>query len=337
MKSHTRCALAGLLVSLASGAAAFDLQGHRGARGLTPENTLAGFAAALSLGVSTLELDVGISKDGVPVVVHDSRLNPELTREPDGRFLSYAGPAIRSLSVSELKRYDVGRLKPATAYAVAFPEQRAVDGATIPTLAEVFDLVRRANAPHIRFNVETKLTPTSGADVANPKIFAAAVVEAIRAAGVAERTTVQSFDWRTLAEVQRIAPEIARSCITVERFWRDNIQRQAPGPSPWTAGLSIRENGGSVPRLVKAAGCAVWSPSFQDLAADVVADARSLGLRVIPWTVNEQADMHRLIEAGVDGIITDYPNRLRTVLAARGVPLPPPVPVDWGPAGRRGD
>ena len=107
------------------------------------------------------------------VVSHDSQLNPDHTRGPDGKFLDAQGPAIRSLTLAELKRYDVGRLKPGTSYAATFPEQRAVDGARIPTLAEVFELVRRVKADHVRFNIETKLTPTSGADTPDPETFAA--------------------------------------------------------------------------------------------------------------------------------------------------------------------
>ena len=107
----------------------FELHGHRGARGLMPENTLAAFATALSLGVTTLELDLAVTKDGVLVVSHDSYLNPDYTRGPNGEFLKGRGPAIRSLTVAELKRYDVGRLKPGTSYAAAFAQQRPVDGA----------------------------------------------------------------------------------------------------------------------------------------------------------------------------------------------------------------
>jgi glycerophosphoryl diester phosphodiesterase len=304
---------------------AFDLQGHRGARGLMPENTLAGFAANLSIGVTTLELDLALTKDGVLVVSHDPYLNPDHTRGPDGKFLTGKGPAIRSLTLTELKRYDVGRLKPGTAYSASLPEQHAVDGAKIPTLAEVFDLVRRAGADHIRFNIETKITPESGAEVADPETFAAAVVRDVRAAGMAARVSVQSFDWRTLAGVKRIAPEIDLSCITVERQWRDNLQRGGRGGSPWTAGLDIDVYQGSAPTLVKAAGCAVWSPMFQDLSPAELAEAKSIGLKVIPWTVNERPQMDRLIKAGVDGIISDYPDRLRAAMQAAGLALPPQV------------
>src|SRR5215831_2778600 len=132
--------LAAVSLMRLSSADAFDLQGHRGARGLAPENTLEAFATALKIGVTTLELDLGVSKDGVVVVSHDRVLNPDHTRGPDGEFLSGPGPRIHDLTLAELQTYDVGRLKPGTAYAAAFPQQRAVDGARIPTLSEVFSL-----------------------------------------------------------------------------------------------------------------------------------------------------------------------------------------------------
>src|SRR5262245_51212826 len=137
----------------------FDLQGHRGARGLRPENTLAGFAFALELGVSTLELDCGVTRDGVVVVSHDPVLNPDHTRGKDGQFLAAAGPAISSLDYAELQRYDVGRLRPGTQYATRFPGQQAVDGERVPRLADVFALVRSRGDADVRFNVETKISP----------------------------------------------------------------------------------------------------------------------------------------------------------------------------------
>jgi glycerophosphoryl diester phosphodiesterase len=312
-------------MTLASPSAAFDLQGHRGARGLAPENTIEAFTAALAIGVTTLELDLAMTRDGVLVVHHDEWLNPNTTRDANGRFLSQRGPAIHSLTLEQVKRYDVGRLKPGTAYAARFSAQRPIDGARIPTLTEVFDLVRRTGAEHVRFNIETKITPTSGSDVPSPEIFAEAIARAIQAAGLTARASVQSFDWRTLVVLRRIAPEIERVCLTTERPGDDTIKLGKPGPSPWTAGLDIEEYGGSIPRLVAAANCPVWSPYFRELMREAVAEAKTLGLKVIPWTVNERADMERLIALGVDGIITDYPDRLRAAMAAKGMPLPPPV------------
>jgi glycerophosphoryl diester phosphodiesterase len=306
-------------------ACAFDLQGHRGARGLAPENTIDGFRTALATGVTTLELDLAMTKDGVLVVSHDSRLNPDHTRGPDGTFLLAPGPAIRELTLSELTAYDVGRLKPGTDYAKRFSSQHGVDGARIPALTQVFDLVRGDDAKDIRFNIETKLTPTSGADTPDPHTFAQAIADVVRAEKLEQRVSVQSFDWRTLAAIKRIAPEIARVCLTVEADWEDNLARGKPGPSPWTAGLDIDDVDGSVPKLVAAAGCAVWSPYYRNVSEAAIAEAKAAGVTVIPWTVNEPADMERLIGLGVDGIITDYPDRLRAVMAARGMTLPKPV------------
>jgi len=317
--------LIAVLLMLAAPAQAFDLQGHRGARGLAPENTLAAFETALRAGVTTLELDLAMTADDVLVVSHDRRLNPDHTRGPDGKFLDREGPPIRSLTLAELQRYDVGRLKPGSAYAASLPEQRAVDGARIPALTELFDLVRRAGAEHVRFNIETKITPTSGAETPDPETFAAAFAKAVREAGLTARVSMQSFDWRTLAALKRIAPEIERVCLTVEALNFDSIRRGEGGPSPWLAGLDIDDFDGSVPRLVAAAGCAAWSPLYRNARPDDIAAAKALGLKVLPWTVNERADMERLIALGVDGIITDYPDRLRTVMAAREMPLPPAI------------
>ena len=327
MTSSKRIGIVAAAVIASTAASAFDLQGHRGARGLAPENTIIGFAKALSIGVTTLELDLAMTKDGILVVHHDLWLNPNTTRDAGGVFLADRGPVIRTLTLAEVKRYDVGRLKPGTSYAQTFREQQPVDGTRIPTLTEVFDLVAQARADHVRFNIETKLTPTNDADTPDPDTFAQAVAAAVRQAGLEKRVTIQSFDWRTLAVLRRIAPEIARVCLTSEGIgYVHTLKPAASGPSPWT-GLNIDDFGGSPPKLVAAAGCVVWSPFFRDLTADRVAEAKRLGLAVIPWTVNDRADAGRLLDIGVDGIITDYPDRVRAVLAARGIPLPPTVAV----------
>jgi glycerophosphoryl diester phosphodiesterase len=322
---HIAIAAAAVIASTA--APAFDLQGHRGARGLAPENTIVGFSKALSIGVTTLELDLGMTKDGILVVHHDLWLNPNTTRDAAGAFLAERGPAIRALTLAEVKRYDVGRLKSGTTYAQTFREQQPVDGTRIPTLEEVFDLVVQARADHIRFNIETKLTPSTDTNTPDPETFAQAVAVAVRKAGLEKRVTVQSFDWRTLAILRRIAPEIARVCLSSEGIgYVHTLKPAASGPSPWT-GFNIDDFGGSPPKLVAAAGCAAWSPYFRDLNADRVAEAKRLGLATIPWTVNERADAERLLDMGVDGIITDYPDRLRAVLGARAIRLPPSVTV----------
>ena len=216
---------------------------------------------------------------------------------------------------------------PDSAYAARLPEQQPRDCARIPTLVEVFELVSRAGADHIRFNIETKLTPTSDAAVPDPELFAKAVAAAVRSANLAERVSMQSFDWRTLLILRRVDPAIVRVCLTSERTDQDTVQRGKPGASPWTAGFDVDDFGGSVPRLVAAADCSVWSPAFEDITSERIAEANSLGIRVIPWVVNELEQMDRLIGMGVAGIITDYPNRLRRILAANNRSLPPAVSV----------
>jgi glycerophosphoryl diester phosphodiesterase len=305
---------------------AFDLQGHRGARGLVPENTLEGFAAALTLGVTTLEMDTGVTADGAVVVMHDPTLNPDITRGPDGAWITAPGPAVRSMTLADLQRHDVGRIRPGTRYAATFPDQVPADGARIPTLAAVLALAAQAS-PTVRFNIETKVFPHRPAVTVAPEVMAEAVADVIIRAGMADRAVVQSFDWRTLAWLRDHRPSLARSYLTSQSGGEDTVATSDGVPSPWLAGLDAAAHGNSVPRLVVAAGGTIWSPNFRDLTEAVIAEARSLGLTLLPWTVNDAPTMERLIAWGVDGMITDRPDILRGVMAARGMPLPPPAPT----------
>ncbi len=307
-----------ILALTATSAYAFDLQGHRGARGLRPENTLPAFAHALSLGVTTLELDTGITRDGVVVVSHDPALNPDIARGPDGSWLNSAGPAIWSLTNEALQRYDVGRIRPGSAYAKRFPAQHAVDGTQIPRLADLFALVRRSGNETVRFNIETKISPLSPNETATPEEFARTLLSAVCAGGMAGRTTIQSFDWRILEIVQREAPEIPTAYLTAQQDFLDNIQSGSPS-SPWTAGLHMSRYQNSLPRMVRAAGGGVWSPYYGEVTRENVQEAQSLGLKVVVWTVNEPADLRRMMELGVDGIISDYPDRLRRAADEMGI------------------
>jgi glycerophosphoryl diester phosphodiesterase len=308
-----------LFILSATTAMAFDLQGHRGARGLEPENTLPSFARAIAAGASTLELDVGISADGAIVVAHDRRLNPEITRDASGAWIAAPGPRLRDLSLAEIKRFDVGVIRQDTAYARSFAGQGARPGTAMPTLAEVVAL---AGAARPRFNIETKISPLAPDDTRAAPDFARAVIAEIRRLGIADRTTLQSFDWRTLAVAAREAPEMDRAYLTTERGAGETVYR-GRGVSPWT-GLDIAAHGDSTPRLVAAAGGRIWSPFFRDLDTRILAEAKALGLSVIPWTVNESADMERLLGWGIDGLITDYPDRAKALLDRRGIAVRAP-------------
>jgi glycerophosphoryl diester phosphodiesterase len=328
MKPIPTLILAVLAAVVSSPLLAFDLQGHRGARGLMPENTLQVFAKALSIGVTTLELDVGVSQDGIVVVGHDPRLSAALTRGDDGKWFAAPGSVLRALTYARIAAYDVGRIDPNHRYAKRFPTQTPVDDTAMPTLAAVFELAVKARNDAVRFNVETKLHPGQPDLTLAPGPFAAAVVAVLRKAGVADRTALQSFDWRTLRHVQKTAPDIPTVYLTAQQRWLDNIAKGKPGPSPWTPGLDVDDHGGSVPRLVKAAGGAVWSPFHREVDKAQVDEAHSLGLQVVVWTVNDAPTMEALIDIGVDGIISDYPDRLRQVMAKRGMALPPATPVE---------
>jgi glycerophosphoryl diester phosphodiesterase len=291
--------------------ATVELQGHRGARGLAPENTLPAFAVALEIGVDTLELDTGVTKDGVVVIGHDPALNPDIVREGSGKWLEKKGPAIHELTFAELQAYDIGRLKPGTVYAGRYPEQKPADGTHYAKLADLFAMVEKSGNRKVRFNIETKVSPEAPDETLAPEPFTRALLEVIAKAGVAGRVTVQSFDWRTLKVSRELAPGIPTVCLTAQQKFLDNVQ--AEKGSAWTAGIQYREHG-SVPKMVKAAGCAVWSPYFADVDAAKVAEAKGLGLKVVVWTVNEPAQVKAMLELGVDGIISDRPDLVKSLL-----------------------
>jgi glycerophosphoryl diester phosphodiesterase len=311
-------------VSLA--AHAFDLEGHRGARGLAPENTLPAFARALSIGVTTLELDVGVTRDGVVVISHERGLTPNTARGPDGKWLQAPGPMIHDLTYAELERYDVGRLNPTTSYARKFPHQVPADGGRIPRLADLFALVNKARNDVVRFNIETKISPEAPDETLPPEPFARALLAAIRAGGMEKRSMIQSFDWRTLKVVQAEAPDIPTVYLSAQRHWLDNIRAGDPAGSSWTAGLRFADYG-SVPKMVKAAGGAVWSPYFRDLDAAKLAEAHALGLEVVAWTASTRAQIDAILALKVDGLITDRPDWARDALQHAGIALPTPTPV----------
>ena len=308
-------------LALALPAQAFDRQGHRGARGLAPENTMAAFRLALELGVDTLETDLAVTADDVIVITHDPRLNPAIVRQPDGRWIEPPGTPVRAMRLAEVRRLDVGRLRPDSDYARQWPNQRPVDGERMPTLAELLALVRE-QPRRIALNLETKITPASGDEVIDPEGFARLLVRELRASGLTDRITVQSFDWRTLLAVRRLAPEIPTACLSIETPSFDTVRPGPDGASPWHAGLRQADHGGSLPRLVAAAGCGTWSMFRRNLTEPLLREAKALGLKVLPWTVNDPEEMRRLVRWGVDGIITDYPDRLNAVLGEAGVAVP---------------
>jgi glycerophosphoryl diester phosphodiesterase len=288
--------------------------GHRGAAGLAPENTLSAFKKACEIGVEAVELDVLLTADGKIVVHHDYNLNPEIARTADGEWLNRPGPLIKELTLANLKTYDVGRLKPGTRYSRRYPEQQPVDGERIPTLGEVIFLLKTKCNPVTQLWVEIKTNPEKPDLTPVPGAVADAVVQILRMQNSTERVRILSFDWRALVHIQKNEPEIPTVYLSLEGKSLNNIKAGRPGASPWMAGLDIDDFSGSIPQAVKAAGGRYWAPYYKHLTNDLLNEAHALGIQVFVWTPDKRGDMIRLIEMGVDGIITNRPDILKSVV-----------------------
>jgi len=291
-----------------------DIIGHRGAAGLAPENTLSAFKKACEIGVDAVELDVLLTADDKIVVHHDYNLNPEIARTADGEWLNRPGPVIRDLTLANLKTYDFGRLKPGTRYSRRYPEQQPVDGEHIPTLGEVISLLKAKCDPATQLWIEIKTNPEKPDLTPAPGAVADAVVQLLRMQNSTERVRILSFDWRALVHIQKNEPEIPTVYLSLEGKSLNNIKAGRPGASPWMAGLDIDDFSGSIPQAVKAAGGRYWAPYYKHLTNDLLNEAHALGIQVFVWTPDKRGDMIRLIEMGVDGIITNRPDILKSVV-----------------------
>jgi glycerophosphoryl diester phosphodiesterase len=291
----------------------FDLQAHRGGRGETTEESLRAFAKSLELGVSTLELDIGITKDGQPLVWHDPTIDAEKC-EDTGPALAgdpaypYVGKLVHELTLVQIETLDCGRR------LAEFPNAEVVRGNKIATLPQVFALADTYHA-QVRYNIETKVEANHPGASAEPQEFVDVILAAVRSAGELDRVEIQSFDWRTLPMVHRAEPSIPLVALYNEETW-------APD-SPWLNGIDAAVVGDPIIGALMV-GANMVSPRYQLVTGSPYVDhAHSLGLKVIPWTVDDADAIRQQIGYGVDGIITDFPTLLRGVLAQLGMPLPP--------------
>jgi glycerophosphoryl diester phosphodiesterase len=300
-----------------------DVQGHRGARGLRPENTLAGFEFAMELGVTTLELDIAVTKDRSVVVTHNPYVSAHLCLNGDGTSIKpdsgarYSGPLIRDLTLEEIKGFDCGSINPDTA-RLPEPPRINIPGEQMPTLIEVFNLIVEKKSS-VFLNIEMKIDPRY--DVTIPENeFVNTVVNVIQESGMKDRINLQSFNWRSLALVKQIDPEIKTAGLLGSRSFK---ALNDSTPSPWLNGIHFSEIGGSALGILEEAKSYIdiFSPSWRLVVPDdslflhsTVQEIQKAGFPVIPWTANKQLEMEMLIELGVDGIITDYPDSLNMVL-----------------------
>jgi glycerophosphoryl diester phosphodiesterase len=262
------------------------------------------------------------------VVFHDFRLKPELCRL-DGKWLEKPTPYIKDLTLAELKRYDVGRIDPASKYAREFPHCMAVDGERIPTLAEVLEVTGQAKKPFY-LQVELKSSFFDRTQSADPVELATAAAAVLKRAGYFDRTIFVGFDWAGLIHAKKLAPDAQCWFTTMELdFLRppakegDTPQIAAlrhwnvTGTSPWAAGFDASKYDGSIQKAIKAAGGDGWFPWYRDATDEAVREAKALGLKVGAWTVNDPADMKTLIARGLDGICTDRPDLLMKTLRTK--------------------
>ncbi|MBE1283321.1 MAG: glycerophosphodiester phosphodiesterase [Rhodobacteraceae bacterium] len=278
--------------------------GHRGAPHVLPENTLASFDHAIAVGADGLELDVLMTRDGIPVVTHNPRLMADTTRGPDGAWLNEDGPAIRDLTLEELRRYDVGGIRPGSDYAARFPDQMMLEPTSVPTLAEVLALV--AAAPRrIDLLVELKHAPKTDTPQAPLDVFVGAVVADLTAFRLVEQSWLHAFNWAVLEEGARQCPELRRSHLSIAQGHFPFATFKAG--SDWLGGIEWNEDLPAVFRGLKTCGAAVWSPYHKDASPEAITAAQSNGLDVMVWTVNEPETLRRMINAGVEGMITDDP------------------------------
>ena len=288
--------------------------GHRGARGIMPENTMEGFAFTLDCGVRLLEFDVVMTRDGVPVITHNHSLTNSIVRDQSGNWLQGEEPKVSDLDWADLAHLDVGGLDGRSDYGQRFPDQAFLYGVRIPRLSDLCALIAQPVYQDVHLMLEIKSDPDKLKDATARADVVAAVVAEVRALGLTQRTLMHSFDWALLAECKKQAPEMPTSYLTQLPENAADIGEDHAAP----ASPDLTVAGVSVPDLVAQEAGALWCPYYLDVTAIQVARARELGLRVAVWTVNEVADIDRMIGLGVDAIVTDYPGRVQRRLLAQG-------------------
>jgi glycerophosphoryl diester phosphodiesterase len=316
----------------------FDLQAHRGGIGLTVESTIAAFSRALEVGVSTLELDVQITEDHQAVVTHDRKVSGAKCQDTGPAFpgdpeYPYVGKYVKDLTLAQIRTLDCG-----SKTLPQFPGQRPSPGARMPLLSEVFDLVKRYHANKVWMNIETKVEAGAPEETAPREEFVQIVAREVRKAGMLDRVSIQSFDWGALMRMREVEPRLPIVALTNGPQF---LQPGQPGASPWLGGIDIDDFDGDPVAAAHSFGADAISPvhgfpqngkvtdeNYEPYVTKrMVQEAHKFGMKIIPWTVDDEPTMNKLIDDGVDGIITDYPDRLREVMEQRGLKLPKRYPA----------
>lgn len=312
----------------------FDLEAHRGGRDVRPENTLYSYAYAIELGATSIECDMQLTKDGQIVMSHNPILNSDITRDENGNYIENNKYDIRLMTVDELKKFDVGvmDLNCGEYYDLHGKTQFTYD-AKIPTLEELMQLIQSYGDKNIVLNIETKSYPDPASagykNNADPKKFVEVFNNIVKKYDMEDRVVLQSFDWQTLIEMKKLNPNISTSALWQEQpsWGRDSesLRRYEKKKSPWLGGLDIKDYQGNPVKAAHAIGADIISPYYTEISKQDVDEAHSLGMKVVPCTVNNEKDMNMLLDMGVDGIISDKPWLLKQVLEKRNIKLHTPT------------
>jgi glycerophosphoryl diester phosphodiesterase len=293
------------------------IYGHRGARGDMPENTLSGFKYIFENDILAFETDVLISKDEIPVITHDFFLNPDFTKDNNGNWIKRDDIKIYDLDYDELVNYDVGELNKSTRYGKRFKDQKTINNQKIIKLKELLDLIEIFPKEDFFINLEIKSSPLEEGLTPSPQEMVNYVKKEILKSKYFDKILISSFDWRILSECKKQLPNTLRGYLTFQQDLGSSKKTIYPG-SPW---MDTKEqfNMFELPKLINKLEGHVWCAFHRDITKQNVAMAHDLGMGVNVWTVNSESDMIKMINYGVDGIITDFPNRLKKVCETNNV------------------
>ncbi len=286
------------------------IYGHRGARGDLPENTIESFKYLFENNINAYETDILISKDLIPVITHDFRLEPSFTKDSEGNWIEDENIKIFDLTYEELLKFDVGSINKLSRYGRRFVNQKPLENQRIPKLSELLDLSSKNKSENLLINLEIKSTPDEENLTPAPEDTVKLVVNEINKSNLKDKIIVSSFDWRTLTEIKNQYPEISRAYLTYQQVRGMKIKKTIYNRSPWMSFLPFYEDH-ELPKIIKSQGGKAWHPYRKDITKKLVDISHQEDLPVNVWTVNEDYEMLKMIEYGVDGIMTDYPLRLK--------------------------
>jgi len=280
------------------------IYGHRGARGDLPENTLESFKYLFENNIHAYETDILISKDFIPVITHDFRLDPSYTKDINDNWIEDENIKIIDLTYDQISQFDVGTLNKLSRYGRKFINQKSLENQKIPKLSDLLKLTSDNIVENLLINLEIKSTPVEKSLTPEPNEMVKIIIDEVSRSNLEDRIIYSSFDWRVLREIKERDPKIPRAYLT------SGVKGKIYDKSPWLDFTPLH-NGVELPELIKALGGSAWHPNYKDVNKEIVQISHDKRLPVNVWTVNKENDMLRMIDYGVDGIMTDYPLKLK--------------------------